>query len=325
MTRQSAAMLCAGALLLSGLSPVLAQDNAPPPGKIGYLGVAIQELPDSLRTHLSLPDGVGLLVAEVVPDSPAEKAGLRKHDIIHRLDDQIVVNPDQFRVLIRMMKPGDTVTITLVRKNRDMAVEAVLGETDDQLGANGFPGNPFGDVPRQLQFGAHGEAIQLPDIKIDADAIRRAVEEFQKSGQQRAKVLQEALQGTGPTVNKQVIEKNAPLRFRAIVTDTDGAVTPTVQTHTVTRTSNGNAMVVKGTASAVSSLSDGTHSITVTSDGNSRHVKATDANGKVIFDGPANTEAERQAMPAEIREKIGALEVRVNTIGTAATTTGKTF
>ena len=53
--------------------------------------------------------GVGLLVNHVVPGSPAKLAGIEKHDVLHRLDDQYLINPPQLAVLIRTREPGDTV------------------------------------------------------------------------------------------------------------------------------------------------------------------------------------------------------------------------
>jgi len=53
---------------------------------IGLLGGAISA-DDPLRAHLDLPQGQGLIVENVVPDSPAAKAGLKKHDILLRAND----------------------------------------------------------------------------------------------------------------------------------------------------------------------------------------------------------------------------------------------
>ncbi len=53
---------------------------------IGLLGGLIQE-DHPLRAHLDLPTGEGLLVADVVPNSPASKAGLKKNDILLRAND----------------------------------------------------------------------------------------------------------------------------------------------------------------------------------------------------------------------------------------------
>src|SRR5262245_15019342 len=54
---------------------------------IGLLGGPIPA-DDALRAHLDLPENQGLRVENVVPDSPAAKAGLKRHDILLRANDQ---------------------------------------------------------------------------------------------------------------------------------------------------------------------------------------------------------------------------------------------
>ncbi len=67
-----------------------------PPTMRTWLGVATDEPSDDVRAQLPIPDGTGLLIRGVVADSPAAKAGLEKNDILTRLDDQILTNPDRF-------------------------------------------------------------------------------------------------------------------------------------------------------------------------------------------------------------------------------------
>lgn len=57
---------------------------------IGIRGRSIQS--EVLRTHLQLAEDMGVVVEEVVPDSPAAKAGIQKHDIIIRANDDAVDN-----------------------------------------------------------------------------------------------------------------------------------------------------------------------------------------------------------------------------------------
>ena len=62
---------------------------------VAFLGIQPERVDPALRAQLDLPDGVGILVAEVVEGSPAARAGLKAFDVLHRLDDQILVNPEQ--------------------------------------------------------------------------------------------------------------------------------------------------------------------------------------------------------------------------------------
>jgi len=94
---------------------------------VAFLGIHPERVDPALRAQLDLPDGVGILVAEVVEGSPAARAGLKAFDVLHRLDDQILVNPEQLRVLIGMHRPGEQVRLTVLRKAKPVTVTVKLG------------------------------------------------------------------------------------------------------------------------------------------------------------------------------------------------------
>lgn len=94
-----------------------------------FLGVIVAPVDDTLRQHLDLPRYAGLRVVDVVDDSPAEAAGLMAHDILTRLNDQILFNPEQLTALVRSHEPADSVDISFVRKGRAEQAKAVLGKT----------------------------------------------------------------------------------------------------------------------------------------------------------------------------------------------------
>ena len=51
-----------------------------------YIGVGAHKVEDSVRAHVDLPEGVGLIISQIAPDSPAEESRLQKHDILVRAD-----------------------------------------------------------------------------------------------------------------------------------------------------------------------------------------------------------------------------------------------
>ena len=91
-------------------------------------GIAMEPVSEPLRAQLSLAKGEGLLVSHVVQSSPANKAGLAQHDILLRLDDQILVEPSQLRKLIGMKKAGDRVKLVYMRKAERKETTATLSE-----------------------------------------------------------------------------------------------------------------------------------------------------------------------------------------------------
>lgn len=95
-----------------------------------YMGVSTSIAPRSLREISKLPRGIGVVVDFVQPGSPADKAGIKVGDVIHKLDEQFIINPHQFTTLIRIRQPGDVVKIALIRGGEPALAEVTLVSRD---------------------------------------------------------------------------------------------------------------------------------------------------------------------------------------------------
>jgi serine protease Do len=74
------------------------------------------------------PEGDGVLIKDVSDSSAAQKAGLKKGDIIIKVDEISVDNPEELSEAIHKYKPQDKVTITFYRDKKKQQVTAVLGK-----------------------------------------------------------------------------------------------------------------------------------------------------------------------------------------------------
>jgi len=92
-----------------------------------WLGVYSQEVTDELRDALELPKG-GVLVSNVVTDSPAERAGLRKGDVITAVDNTKIASPEELSDRIAAAKAGDNVSLSIVRKGSNRTLSVRLTE-----------------------------------------------------------------------------------------------------------------------------------------------------------------------------------------------------
>lgn len=101
--------------------------------KAGYLGVQIQDLSEQLSEYFKVKEGNGVLVSEVVEDSPAEKAGLKAGDIITKVDDKNVANTSELTKAVRSYEPETQVNIVVVRNGKTKKLNATLGETENML------------------------------------------------------------------------------------------------------------------------------------------------------------------------------------------------
>lgn len=100
------------------------QDQKPVP----YIGVLTREVPPELRDQFSLAEGFGLMVEDVMPDSPAEKGGIKVHDVLLKFEDQQLVSTEQLMVLVRAKHKGDTVNLTMISGGKEKQVPVIIGE-----------------------------------------------------------------------------------------------------------------------------------------------------------------------------------------------------
>lgn len=98
-------------------------------GKVtrGWLGVAIQRLSPDLVKAFSLENDHGALVADVVPDGPAAKAGIERGDIIVALQSHKVQDSNELPRLVATMAPGTKVDVDLLRGGKKRTVPVTLG------------------------------------------------------------------------------------------------------------------------------------------------------------------------------------------------------
>lgn len=93
-----------------------------------FLGVMSLRVPVEVRAQLSLPAGFGLVVEAILPGSPAEKAGLLRHDVLLAFGDQELVNPEQLLALVRRRHKGDEVVLKVMSQATLKEVRVVLDE-----------------------------------------------------------------------------------------------------------------------------------------------------------------------------------------------------
>jgi serine protease Do len=122
-------------------------------GKVvrGYLGVTMQEMDADLAAHFDLPNRNGALVSEVVPDSPADKAGIKYGDVITQLDGKPVKDSRHLKLAVANYAPGQKVSAELLRdgKKIDVEIEVAARPSERALarGPGGGGGRDFEDDP----------------------------------------------------------------------------------------------------------------------------------------------------------------------------------
>ncbi len=97
-----------------------------------WLGVYMRDVDDKIVAYMNLPIAEGILISEVVKDSPAEKAGLKQYDVVREIDGKKMRSASDLSTYIKSRKPGDTIKVNIYREGRIWAVTARLGEMPAQ-------------------------------------------------------------------------------------------------------------------------------------------------------------------------------------------------
>ena len=105
--------------------------KAAPKASRPWLGVQPDDLPEELRAQLDLAEGEGLLVIQVMPGSPAEKAGLKKNDVLTKIDGKAVKGEESLASFMSTARVGQEVTLTVLRKSKEQKYQVTIAEKKD--------------------------------------------------------------------------------------------------------------------------------------------------------------------------------------------------
>jgi serine protease Do len=108
-------------------------------GKVvrGWLGVAIQDLSAELAAQFGISDTKGVLVSDVMEDSPAKKAGFERADVIVEYDGKSMDSPTHLRNAVAQTPIGKKVSVKLIRDKKPKTIEVTIVEQPKSLGQPG--------------------------------------------------------------------------------------------------------------------------------------------------------------------------------------------
>ncbi len=314
-----------------------------------YIGVMTEPVSPPLRAQLGLAEESGLVAMHVEKDSPAAKADIKEYDVLLKLDDQVLINREQFRTLAQSHKAGDTVKLSILRAGKPMDVTVKLEEHEVR---SVMQFQPIGQdrVNQMNEIMKH-----MQDRKIDDPEMQKLMEQMQRqvnelNDRMKAQQGRFGMQPGGPGgpgrrpggPGGPGFEgpggPDGPDGNRPPPRDGNDGPPPGQPGGDDRRPPGGpggpgdenrpqrgqfrgeaRGLLVEpeagdGAANAnvtsSSSYSDDQHTITITNTNGDRHLTAKDKEGKQIFDGPINTPEQRKAIPAEIAEKMKHLDAQ---------------
>lgn len=229
-----------------------------------FLGVDTAAIQPQLRRELGLDPGTALVIRHVGPGTPAEEAGLLPGDVLVRLNDQLLINSEQFAVLVRTFKPGQAVTLHVLRDGQPVELNATLGGRV---------------VPqRQIERGPMPELQPMPRLG-DLDALfeqlrGQGLDPFPPGGDLRD--MFDQMQRRMFEQRDEMQRMMDQMRDRIGEHDMQSSV----------------------------SINDGEHVLQLRSNGNGKHLTLKTLAGEVLYDGPVPEDGQIEGLPEHLQHKV---------------------
>lgn len=147
---------------------------------VAYLGLLTNPVSRDLQAQFDLPEGFGLQIVEVMPDSPAQAAGLKEHDVLLNFEDQKLVNMEQLQTLVRSKKKGDPVMLTVLSGGQRKPVPVTIGERTIKVSDEQRPRGFMPGMPSDGRFFDRREQRSPEEFREQADQFQDRLRDYQK-------------------------------------------------------------------------------------------------------------------------------------------------
>jgi serine protease Do len=172
----------------------------------GWLGVMIQKITPDLAKSFGLKGSEGALVGDVIPNSPASKAGILRGDVIVRFNNQPVKTMEELPKIVANTRPGESVPVEVIRDGHSkivMVAIAVLKDEDPKVAAKQDPlGIHVQDITPEL-----AKTLKLESTEGVLVAEVAAGEPGAEAGVRRGDVISQV--GINSATNTQPVRNQA--------------------------------------------------------------------------------------------------------------------
>jgi serine protease Do len=172
----------------------------------GYLGVQMRSLSPEVASRLGLKENEGILVAKVMKDGPAAKAGIEDGDVVTALDGKPIGMPSDLSFAVAKLTSGKHIALTVLRDGKSLTIDITIGQQPAQFGAA---------EPRANDAAPKAESSQLEKLGFSvADLTKNSAERFGFSQSTEGAVVTEVDDGG--------LAANAGLRAGHLIVKVDG-------------------------------------------------------------------------------------------------------
>lgn len=185
-----------------GEPPQVAIQNAPPV----MIGITMNDADEEALDDTDFESGI--LVDRVVEGLPADKAGLKVHDVIVEVEGAKPIDQEKFRQILRDHKAGDEISMKVLRDGK---------VSERRLKLEKFDANKLGMAEQRIEVGPEGEQFEmhnLPDVlkmygeggKAQWDEARKAIEQALKELQENENLKPEKIRGQAEKALEQAMK-----------------------------------------------------------------------------------------------------------------------
>ena len=143
----------------------------------GWLGISFQEITENLALALELNDTKGVMITQILNDSPAEAADLKSKDVIIKIDNQKVNGTSDLRNIIFYKYPGTTIQLTIVRDGKQIVKNITLASrpSDEELYGNYLKENAdFDKLGLKVEINDDNKII-VKSVKEDSSSEKEQI------------------------------------------------------------------------------------------------------------------------------------------------------
>lgn len=252
--------------------PVLEEKEAPAPAEAAqaaFIGLVCAEVPEMLATHLGLEPAQGIVVSALQPDGPADKSGIKTHDVILRIAEQEVRNQEDVARIVTGHKPGDVVQVDLFQKGKKQQLKVTLAERPKELMA--------ADGPRIMAL----EGLPADQEKKIRDLIEKNLLQMELPLQPDALGAEDVLRQMREQMGR-ALDENRP---------------------------NAAPGGIKIQGGATIRMMDENGSVEIKTIDGGKEVTVRDKQNEIVWTGPWDTEQDKAAAPLEARQRVERLNI----------------
>ena len=138
----------------------------------GYLGVSTDTVTPDVAEQLGLPrDTKGVVISDITSDGPAEKAGLRRTDVILAVNEHAVFSLEDLRFTIAQMIPGSVIKLKIVRDGEPRTVDVTLGKLTEK------PNELFAGIDVKALGAEDRRRLGIADARVNGLVIAEVAED----------------------------------------------------------------------------------------------------------------------------------------------------